>query len=127
MSATEEKIFDHVLNLHPGEAAEIDLRFAMDQGTSIAVILASVDPAARTAELVIDDMWSGYRMEQFVEESGRWMPIWPEDDADVHAVVRFGAGSLLSISSDLAFQHSLDLTEVAWNGATLRLTIVETG
>jgi hypothetical protein len=127
MSAAGEKTFDHVLELHPGDAAELELRFAMDEGTSLTVTVAAVDPVAGTAELVLDDMWGGYRMEQFIEKAGRWIPIWPDEDAEVHAVVRFGAGSLLSVSSDLAFLHSLDLTEVAWQRGALRLTFVETG
>jgi hypothetical protein len=122
-----DQTFDHVLDLHPGEAVEIDLRFGPDDGASVTVTLAAVHPDAGTAELVIDDMWGAYRMEQFVEDAGRWLPVWPDDDGDVHLVVRFGVGSRLNIASDLGFLHSLDLTEVAWQGSTLRLTFVETG
>jgi hypothetical protein len=127
MNTSDERIFDHVLELRPGDAEEIDLRFAMDEGASVTVTLAAVDLSACTAELAIDDLWGGYRMVQFAEDAGRWLPVWPDDDGDVHAVVRFGAGSLLSVSSDIPFFHSIELTEVAWMGGALRLTFVETG
>lgn len=127
MISEEKKTFEHVLELHPGGEGEIELRFAMDQRTNFTVTLAAVDPAAGTAELVLDDMWDAYQMQQFVKDAGRWRPIWPAEDGDVHAVVGFGAGKHLNISSDLALIHSLDLTGVAWQGDTLRLTFRESG
>lgn len=125
MNNEEKKTFQHVLELHLGAEKEIAFRFAMDQPTNLSVALAAVDPAAGTAELVLDDMWDGYQMQQFVKDAGRWRSIWPADDGGVHAVVGFGAGKHLSISSDLALLHSLDLTDVAWQEETLRLTFRE--
>jgi hypothetical protein len=127
MIKEEKKTFEHVLALQPGAEGEIELRLGLDQRTTFTIRLAAVDPAAGTAELVLDDMGNAYQMQQFVKDAGRWKPIWPNDDGDVHAVVHFGAGKHLNISSDLAFLHSLDLTEVAWQGGTLRLTFRELG
>jgi hypothetical protein len=125
MSGKEEKSCEHVLELRPGAEGEIELRFGMDERTNLLVALAAVNPAAGTAELVLDDMWSGYQMRQFVQDAGRWKPVWPGEDGEVHAVVGFGAGKHLNISSDMALLHSLDLTEVVWQGGTLRLTFRE--
>jgi hypothetical protein len=127
MNTTEDRSFDHVLQLRPGEEAELELRFARDEGASVTVALASIDTAAGTAELVIEDLWGGYRMKQFVESAGRWLPVWPDEAGDVHAVVRIGAAASLSFTSEMAYVHSVELTEVAWQGGALRLTFVEMG
>jgi hypothetical protein len=125
MIMEEKKVCEHVLELQPGSEAEIELRFAVDDRTSFRVSLAAVDAGRGTAELVFDDMWDGYEMQQFVKQAGRWRPIWPSEDGDVHAVVSFGAGKHLNISSDTALLHSLDLIHVAWRGGSLRLTFRE--
>ena len=122
-----DKSFDHVLHLRRGEEAEIELRFAREEGASVTVALASVDPASGTAELAIEDLWGGYRMQRFVEDSARWLPVWPGEDGEVRVVVRFGAGHRLSLTSDAAYIHSIELREVAWAGGALRLTFVEMG
>jgi hypothetical protein len=115
----------HVLELQPGDEGEIELLLAADEGATFAVGLAAVDPAASTAELVLEDMWNSYQMRQYSNNDERWKAIWPGDDGEVHAVVSFGAGKHLNISSDLAQIHSLDLTEVMWQGDSLRLTFRE--
>ena len=125
MTKEEQKTCEHVIELQPGAEGEIELRYAIDDRTSFAVTLAAVDPAAGTAELILDDMWDGYEMQQFRKDVGRWTPIWPAEDGDVHAVVSFGAGKHLNISSELALLHSLDLINVAWQGSSLRLTFRE--
>ena len=122
-----EMTCEHVVELQPGGEGEIDLRFPIDERTDFGVALTAVDPAAGTAELVLDDMWNGYQMRQFVKDAGRWRPIWPGEDGNVRAVVSFGVGKHLNISSDLAPFHSLDLTAVAWQGRILRLTFRESG
>jgi hypothetical protein len=127
MKSELEMTCEHVIDLHPGAEGGIDLRFPIDERTDFAVALAAVDPAAGTAELVLDDMWNGYQMRQFVKDAGRWKPIWPGEDGNVRAVVNFGVGKHVNISSDLASNHSLDLTAVVWQGRTLRLTFRESG
>ena len=64
-------------------------------------------------------------MSQFVKDENRWASIWPGEDGEVRAVVRFGPGKHVSISSDLARRHSLSLTDVAWQSGSLRLTFQE--
>ncbi|HEY7209818.1 MAG TPA: hypothetical protein VH477_06045 [Bryobacteraceae bacterium] len=115
----------HVIELHPGDEGEIELRFA-DQGAMFTVGLAAIDPAEGTAELLLDSMWGGYQMRRFIKDDRRWTTIWPADDGEVHATVDFGSGKHLNISSDTAWTHSLDLTDVAWNDGSLRLTFRET-
>jgi hypothetical protein len=126
MNEEVDKTFEHVLKLQPGDDADIDFRFAIDVGVSVNVRVASVDLAAGTAELAIEDMWGSYRMEQFARGSGRWVPIWPADGDDVPATVHFGSGNHLVISSDLAYVHALDLIDVSWQGGVVRLTFIET-
>src|SRR5262249_34813859 len=98
MNSAEDRSFEHVMLLRPGEEAESELRFEGEEGASVPLALASIDMAAGTAELVIDDLWGGYRMEQFVEDAGRWLPVWPAEDGDVHAVVRIGAAASLTVT-----------------------------
>jgi hypothetical protein len=121
----EEKICEHVLELRPGTEGKIRFRFRTDRRTSFTVGVADVNPAARRAELLLDDMWHGYEMQQYAE--GGWTPLWPKDeDGRVHVVVGFGPGKHVNISSELALIHSLDLTDVTWRGEALRLTFCET-
>ena len=101
MSDKEEKSCEHVLELHPGTEGEIELRYGMDERTNLIVALEAVDPGAGTAELVLDDMWSGYQMRQFAPDTGRWKPVWPGEDGDVHAIVLGGAGAA-SVAAQLA-------------------------
>ena len=125
MTKVEKRTFEHVLELKPGSEGEVELRFGPDHRWSFRVGLTAVDPAAGTAELVLDDWWRGYQMQHFIKDSGQWVSIWPADDGDVHAVVSFGAGKHLNISSDTALIHSLDLIDVTWRGGSLRLTFRE--
>jgi len=119
------KTCEHILELHPGDEGEIELRLATNEGTTLSVGLAAVDPSAGKAELVFDDMWGAYQMHRFAKDEDRWMSIRPGEDGAVHAVVDFGAGEHVNISSDFARIHSLDLTEIAWHGGRLRLTFLE--
>ena len=114
----------HVIELHPGEEGEIELRFG-DPGAMFTVGLAAVDANEGTAELLLDSMWGGYQMRQFVKNDGRWATIWPGDDGAVHATVDFGSGKHLNVSSDTAWTHSLNLTDVVWQDGSLRLTFRE--
>jgi hypothetical protein len=126
VSAEVDRTFEHILKLQPGDDADIALRFALGDAASINIALAGIDLVAGTAELVIEDMWGPYEMQQFAPESGRWIPIWPGDDGDVHISVRFGRSEHLAISSDLAYVHSLGLISVSWERGTLRLAFLET-
>jgi hypothetical protein len=118
---------EHVLDLLPGSETVINFRFPKDQRTDITVGLAAVDPARGTAELVLDNLWLGYEMMQFVKSEDRWRAARPGPDGNVHAVIALGAPKYLNISSDDALFHSLQLARAAWNGKALRLTFRETG
>lgn len=125
MSGEAEKTFEHILELQPGDDADLDLHFALGESVNIHIELAGIDLAAGTAELLIEDMWPTYEMQQFVPASGRWMPVWPAADGDVHTMVRLGHSDNLAISSDLAYVHSLDLISVSWERGSLRLIFLE--
>lgn len=118
---------EHVLDLLPGSEAVINFRFPKDQRMDITVGLASVDPARGTAELVLDNLWHGYEMMQFVKSEDRWKSARPGPDGSVHAVIALGAPKYFNISSDDALFHSLQLAQAAWNGKGLRLTFRESG
>jgi hypothetical protein len=112
---------DHVLELAPEAEVSIAMRFEM----SLTVGLVRVDTAAGTAELVLDNMWRGYTMQQFDQHAGRWKSIWPGTDSRVHVVIRFGSEDQLNVSSDLAVLHSIDLKQAEWRGESLRLVFRE--
>jgi len=121
---SEEKIYDHVLELRPGTKGKIVFHFPTRKRT-VNVAVKTVDPKNGTAELLLDDLWRGYEMMQFVKDEDRWTSIWPGPDGNVHAVIGLGARENLNISSDDALYHSLQLTEATWKGDALRLTFRE--
>jgi hypothetical protein len=116
----------HLVELRPGEQREIELRFTEPRAT-FSIGLAEVNPSARTANLVFDDLWGAYHMRQFRNDGGGWTNLWPDDDGDIHCIVRFGPGKHVNISSDTAMIHSLDLIEVSWRDGKLYLLFDELG
>lgn len=124
MTSEIGKSCEHVLELYPGDQKRIELRFAR-HGDTFAVCVAAVNPAEGTAELLLQSMWRGYQMRRYVERDNYWETIWPEDDGDVHAIVKFGKGPHVNISSDSVRLHSIDLTEVAWTNGAVRLSFRE--
>jgi hypothetical protein len=118
---------EHVLNLQPGGEGRIEFHFPAGERKTFRVRLAAVDPAASAADLMIDNIWGVYEMRQYLKDAGRWKPISPDRNGELHAIVRFGHGRHLSISSEVAAIHSLDLIDIAWNNAALRLTFREIG
>jgi hypothetical protein len=124
MSNEIGKTCEHVVELHPGDEGEIELRFA-EEGDTFQIGLAGTDPSEGTAELLLESMWGGYQMRHYVERDKYWETIWPADDGDVHAVVKFGGGPQVNISSDTARIHSIDLMDVAWRDGVVRLSFRE--
>jgi hypothetical protein len=127
MSNYNVPTFEHVLDLHPGKEGVINFRFPKNNRADLTVGLASVDPAKGTAELVLDNLWRGYEMVQFVKSEDRWTSLRPGPDGNVHAVIGLGAPKNLNISSDDALYHSVQLTDATWKGDALRLTFRESG
>jgi len=127
MNKDMARIYLHMLDLHPGAEGVINFRFPKDRRTDLTVGLASVDSAQGTAELVLDDLWRGYEMMQFVKGEDRWTSILPRSDGSVHAVIVLGAQKNLDISSENAVYHSLQLTEATWKGGSLHLAFRESG
>jgi hypothetical protein len=127
MSSQIEMTYEHVLNLQTGGEGRIDFHFPVSERKTFQVKLAALDLARGAADLVIDNMWGEYEMRQYLKDAGRWKAISPDRNGELHALVSFGPGKHLSISSDFATIHSLDLVEVAWNDTALRLTFREMG
>lgn len=127
MSNDKARICNHVLDLQPGAEGVITFRFPKDRRTDLTIGLASVDSAQGTAELVLDDLWRGYEMMQFVNGEDRWTSIPPRADGSVHAVIVLGAHKNLDISSEDALYHSLQLTEATWKAGSLHLAFRESG
>ena len=118
------KVCEHLVELHPGDESEIELRFA-EEGDTLAVGLAETNLAEGTAELLLENLWGGYQMRRYVQSADYWETIWPAEDGDVHALVKFDGGSQINISSDSARIHSIDLTEVKWQDGVVRLSFLE--
>ena len=127
MNKEKARICNHVLDLQPGAEGVINFRFPKDRRTDLTVGLASVDSVHGTAELVLDDLWRGYEMMQFVKGEDRWTSILPRADGTVHAVIVLGAQKNLDISSEDVLYHSLQLTEATWKGGSLHLAFRESG
>jgi hypothetical protein len=116
-----------VLNLQPGAEGRIEFHFPAGELRTFRVRLAGVDRAAGTADLVIDNVWGVYEIRQYLKDADRWKVVSPDRDGELHAIVSFGHGTHLNISSEFAAIHSLDLIDIAWNKAALRLTFRELG
>jgi hypothetical protein len=119
--------YEHVLNLRTGGEGRIEFHVPVGERKTFQVRLAALDQAGGAADLVIDNMWGEYEIRQYLKDAGRWKAISPDRNGELHALVSFGHGKHLSISSDFATIHSLDLVDVAWNDTALRLTFREMG
>jgi hypothetical protein len=127
MTSQIEMTYEHVLNLQPGSEGRIEFHFPVGERKTFQVRLAALDQAGGAADLVIDNMWGEYEIRQYLKDTGRWKAISPDRNGELHALVSFGPGKHLSISSDFATIHSLDLVDVARTGNALRLTFREVG
>src|SRR6516164_4948428 len=113
--------YEHVLNLQAGGEGRIEFHFPTGERRTFQVRLAALDQAGRAADLVIDNMSGEYEMRQYLKDARRWKAISPDGNGDLHALVSFGPGKHLSISSEFATIHSLDLIDVIWSNTALRL------
>jgi hypothetical protein len=119
--------YEHVLNLQTDGEGRIEFHFPAGERKTLRVRLAALDQAGGAADLMIDNMWGEYEMRQYLKDEGRWKAISPDRNGELHALVSFGPGKHLSISSEFATIHSLDLIDVIWSNTALRLTFRETG
>jgi len=117
----------HVLDLKAGERGEIEFRYPATARKSFGVRVSAIHFTEQSGELVFEDMGYRYDMRRFISEDDRWERIVSDEEGDLRASVRFGAGYHLNVSADLAVIHSLDLIDVAAFGQALRLTFRESG
>src|SRR5215831_6819566 len=118
MAENSMQTFEHVLELGAGETGTIEFRFPKDRRRLFKIRLAAADPAAGSAELILDNLTRGYEMSRFTEgdDEEPWTPLIPDDNGAVRTSLDVDAGERIAIVSEDQIMHSLNLVDAAWQG-----------